>query len=68
MATGAEDGIREMGSCEFRVGVMVSFWNDDEEEEGEAGGRKSQVNHLFPWRRGERRLGRGVAARKGKGT
>lgn len=38
-----------MGSCELRVGVMVRFWDEDEEEEGKAGGRKSQVNHLFPW-------------------
>ena len=50
MTMGSEGGIREMGSCELRVGIMVRFWDEDEEEEGKAGGRKRQVNHLFPWR------------------
>ena len=49
MAAGTEVDTREMGFCGLRVGVMVKFWDEDEEEEGKAGGRKSQVNHLFPW-------------------
>ena len=63
---GSEGGIREMGSCELRVGVMVRFWDEDEEEEGKAGGRKRQVNHLFSLEAVKcSRLSAGRAAGKG---